>query len=164
MSTLFVVDIDGTIADFGRRLEKAGPEPVRSDKERYAKWVETINAELAADQPVPGMSSLLYALVCTNYGDGDVVYLTGREEQLREITKQWIEHHITAHPAELVMRPNDNCQEIHAFKEDAIDDLLINYLPNAVVVIDDDQSGELEKVCKRRGWTFLKAMSGSGNS
>jgi hypothetical protein len=159
MSVLFVVDIDGTLADFGRRLVEAGPEPSRADKKVYADWVFKIQNEdtLLADKPVQGMKELIEELGRWN----EVVYLTGREEQWRKVTDTWLyENDFPGYG--LIMRPDDNYQETAQFKEDVIDDLIINYRPNSVVIIDDDQSGELEKMCKRRGWTFLKAMSGSG--
>jgi hypothetical protein len=159
MSTLFILDIDGTIADFGRRLKEAGPEPSRQDKAAYEKWVNLINRGMEDDTPVEGMQSLARGIIFLD--TNEVVYLTGREEKHRKITEDWLERY-KFHGKELVMRPDDNYQETHEFKEDAIDDMIVNFRPDAVVVIDDDQSGELEKVCKRRGWTFLKACSGSG--
>jgi hypothetical protein len=111
------------------------------------------------DTPVEGMQSLARGIIFLD--TNEVVYLTGREEKHRKITEDWLERY-KFHGKELVMRPDDNYQETHEFKEDAIDDMIVNFRPDAVVVIDDDQSGELEKVCKRRGWTFLKACSGSG--
>lgn len=162
MNTLFIIDIDGTIADHGRRIAKAGPEPSRSDKEAYFKWVATIQSEdsLLEDKAISGMEDLVSSLD-NKILQNEVVYLTGREEQWRGVTERWFyENNFPDYG--LIMRPDDDYRDTAAFKEDAIDDILINFRPNAVVVIDDDQSGELEKVCKRRGWTFLKAMSGSG--
>ena len=37
--------------------------------------------------------------------------------------------------------------------------LVAEYRPDAVVVIDDDLRGTLAEVCKKNGWTFLKAFA-----
>ena len=47
MKTLFIIDIDGTVAHAGKRFREAGPEPSRNDPAVYAVWVNFEEALLA---------------------------------------------------------------------------------------------------------------------
>jgi hypothetical protein len=156
MSTLFVFDIDATIAHAGRRLKEAGPEPSRDDKAIYDHWVRNVQNEksLLEDKPVPGMAQLLNELSAAN-----VMYLTSREEKWRSVTKEWLI--INDMPDfNLVMRGNDDYRDSAEFKIEAIKFVQAMQGSTSVVVFDDDEHGELEKVCAKEGYTFLKARSG----
>lgn len=160
MKTLVVLDIDGTIADATERFEAAGPEPERSNKEEYLSWLDRIqdHGRLAADRKVPGMVDLAAAIgssPCTK-----LIYLTSREEKYRTTTHKWLVHHRFPN-ATLYMRPTDDWRSGAQLKEDFINIVLSNEdVWMSVVVIDDDQNGEIEKICKKNSWTFLKARSG----
>ena len=45
MNTLFVFDIDATIADAGWRNKLAGPEPARKNWKEYKKWLGKIQSK-----------------------------------------------------------------------------------------------------------------------
>lgn len=155
--TYFFIDLDGTVTNAKRRFEAAGKEPARHDKEAYLTWLAKVqNAEsLAADEVVNGMQSLLWAL--KGYGT-EVYFLTSREEQWREVTEKWLKRN-DFNGIKLYMRPNDNWQDSGTLKEGMIDMLTQQY-PGKVLVIDDDPTGDLQKVCQKRGWTLLKAVVG----
>lgn len=159
MSVLFVIDIDGTIADAGRRFAEAGPEPSRDNKLVYDAWVRAVQSpeSLSSDKPVPGMLALCRAL--GYYPFDHVVYLTSREERWRLVTEEWLTTHKFPRLA-LIMRGNGNYLEGGEFKESTIDTLMQTKNASDIVVIDDDGRGDIEDMCKRRGWTFLKARSG----
>lgn len=163
MSTLFIIDIDGCIAHAGRRFEEAGPEPDRSNKEVYEAWVRRVQNEdsLLADKPVPGMISLCQALseYCLSGGNA-MQYVTSREERWRDVTTRWLEKHHFPRRLALTMRGNGNYAEGVDFKETMIDMLVQVSGCEEVVVVDDDGRGDIEPMCARRGWTFLKARSG----
>lgn len=159
MKTLFIIDIDGTLAHAGRRFEAAGPEPVRDNKEVYDQWVRMVQNEesLLSDEPVKGMRNLVQALECSR--DCVPIYLTSREEIWRQTTRSWLDHYTYPY-LDLIMRQTGNYAEGVDFKETTIDTLLQEYNTHDVVVIDDDGKGDIELMCKRRGWIFLKARSG----
>lgn len=158
MSTLFILDIDGTLAHAGRRIDKAGPEPTRHIKETYDAWVTRINAGMGNDSPVPGMRDLC-TLLSRDAGFGYLVYLTSREDKYFSDTAQWLFDH--GFPMEqLIMRPEGNIQEGAVFKERVINLAKYQYKADAVVVVDDDGRGEIEEMCSKNGFTFLKARSG----
>jgi ABC-type uncharacterized transport system ATPase subunit len=82
MSTLFIVDIDATIAHAGRRLQIAGAEPSRDQLDVYNTWLDKVQDanSLLADEPVAGMRDFVTAL---RKGSLSVVFLTAREEKWR---------------------------------------------------------------------------------
>jgi hypothetical protein len=153
--TLFVVDIDNTIADASRRLRRAGKEPSRKDKKKYDAWVKAVQSAktLMADKPVPGIRELLCSLPIL-----DVLYVTSREERWRKMTVSWIKKHDFPYGGciDLVMRPNGDYSETHVLKQREIRSFSVGCMYDEVVVLDDDPSGELTKVCKREGWTMLR--------
>lgn len=155
MSTLFVVDIDATIADASRRYLEAGPEPKRSNKDEYSAWVNRVqNAEsLKADPPLPGMRDLVTALA----EHSPVVYLTAREEQWREVTMDWlVKHEFPIVP--LHMRQPNDWSSSGVFKAKLIDEWKDGY--SSLVVIDDDPGGDIEAECRARGIMLLKSRLG----
>lgn len=157
---LLVIDIDGTIADGTARFAAAGPEPSRDDVEKYKEWVRKVNTGIEKDKPVPGMQSLLRAVSNgAAWADVTPVYLTGREEALRNPTEIWLNKH--KFPSfKLFMRPQGSWASNAELKEFAIRLLASANKYQEVVVIDDDEKGAIEEMCKRHGWTFQKARSG----
>jgi hypothetical protein len=156
--TLFVLDIDGTLADATRRMQKAGPEPKREGNlDAYNEWLSKVqnHISLMNDKPVDGMVCFANAL----HKYGPTIYLTAREETYRETTRYWLDLH--GFPmADLVMRPPGNLEESGPLKEKIIRMALPTYNCTAAVVVDDDGRGDIEQVCKKNGWAFLKARSG----
>jgi hypothetical protein len=151
--SLFVIDIDGTIADGRRRFIAAGAEPDRErEPEAYERWKADVNAGIEYDVPVPGMVDFVRAVA------DQAIYMTARGSSLRAPTREWLKRH--GFPDLLcIMRAEEDFRPSAKFKEWAIQQMLTSDY-GAVVVLDDDQRGELEAVCKRRGWTFLSARSG----
>lgn len=159
MSTLIIVDIDGTIADATRRFKEAGPEPARHNAAQYTAWVNDVQnaVSLLADPPVAGMRDMLHAL--NAIGLVEMVYLTSREEKWHDVTQAWlVENKFPLLP--LYMRPDSSMEETEALKERVIRQCKYMFKATDVVVIDDDQQGKIEKMCLKNGYTFLKAMSG----
>lgn len=155
--TYFIIDLDGTTTNASKRMAEAGKEPDRSDKVAYLAWLDRIqNAEsLLADDVVKGMQSLIWAL--KGYGT-EIYFVTSREEKWREVTEKWLRKH-DLKGIKLYMRPNNDWRSYGQLKEGIIDTLTQQY-PGNVLVIDDDPAGDLQEVCKRRGWTMLKAVAG----
>lgn len=150
------VDIDGTIANAERRFKEAGPEPARTDRETYLNWLHKIqNPEsLMSDEPVPGMADLCVTL---NH-QYKLFYLTSREEKWAEVTYQWLAKH-NFPLANVIFRPNENWADSASYKEIAIRHT-IGSKASAVIVLDDDEHGSIEEMCKRNAFTFLRARSG----
>jgi hypothetical protein len=167
--TLFIIDIDGTIAHAGRRFKEAGPEPSRDDKAVYDVWVRNVQniKSLQEDQPIAGMAELVNSLHrATAFELGiNIVYLTSREEKWRNVTEKWLEHnsyplHKSYPLVPLVMREDGDYKDSANFKESIIKFLSSLYKSTNVVVLDDDEHGTIEEKCHKNGWTMLKARSG----
>lgn len=153
---IIYLDIDGTIADAKKRFKKAGAEPKGRGK-RWDLWLRKVQNKklLASDEPVAAMVEFANA-ICA-----DTIYLTGRSEVYREVTEMWLEENGFPICA-LLMRPRGNRQKNGRLKEDLIKkNLLLYSCKEEVIVIDDDQNGDIEQACHRNGWTMLKARSGS---
>lgn len=159
MNVLLIIDIDGTISNGKDRFTAAGPEPSRSDREVYQAWVGRVQDKhsLLADEPVPGMSELIYGFI--EGGFNDAVYLTSREYKWAGVTMEWLAKN-NFPSLELVMRGETDYRESADFKEDKIKRLLKSYQCETAVVLDDDEKGTIEDMCKRNRYTFLKARSG----
>lgn len=138
--TLFIVDLDGTVADDRSRKIKAGPEPRREDKPEYLAWLSYIqsHAALAEDEPIKGMSTLLRGVAGQQ---AIVIYLTAREEKYRDVTCAWLTKH--GFPKSLlVMRPNGSWLSSAELKRARIQEWMETYKGAAIVAIDDDGSGD----------------------
>lgn len=138
---LYIIDLDGTIADDRARKIAAGPEPSRDDKLAYLHWLHDIQNEqtLAADAPIDGMATLLRGLAREQ---AIIVYLTAREEKYRDVTKQWLRKHNfpTAHV--LLMRPNGSWASSRDLKAGCINEIKLTYPNFPMIAIDDDGSGD----------------------
>lgn len=157
MSLLVVIDIDGTVAHAGRRFETAGPEPSRDNREIYTTWVNKVQdeASLLSDELVPGMGSLIAALSKGPH----VIYLSSREEKWRAATQTWLrQKDLPTTP--LYLRSNGDWRDTAQFKEEIIGLYAVDKDITEVIVIDDDEHGTIESMCKKNGYTFLKARSG----
>jgi hypothetical protein len=154
------MDIDRTIADAKKRFKKAGPEP-KSRGKKWGKWLRAIQNKktLLKDEPVPGMALLCWAIHNAN----NLVYLTGRSEIYRSVTERWLHENGFPVGALVLMRPKQNRDMNGALKQRIIEKHLLRLrytCTESVIVIDDDQNGDIEDMCHRNGYTFLKARSG----
>jgi beta-phosphoglucomutase-like phosphatase (HAD superfamily) len=155
LAALVVVDIDGTCSDFSERSRNAGPEPSRDDKPNYLAWLSRLQdeARLAADQPVPGMREVVRALASQNR----LYYLTGREEQYRNVTRAWLAANgFPERP--LICRQPDDWRSATEMKMQVISELRKDGQP--VVVLDDAPESHFVSECLKHGFTLLKACSG----
>jgi FMN phosphatase YigB (HAD superfamily) len=148
-------DIDATLTDASRRFKEAGPEPSREDKPNYLAWLSRLQdeARLAADKAIPGMAEVVRALASQNR----LYYLTGREEQYRNVTRAWLAANgFPERP--LLMRNPDDWRSATEMKMQVISELRRDGQP--VVVLDDAPESHFVSECLKHGFTLLKACSG----
>lgn len=153
ISLLYIVDIDGTLADDRQRKLRAGKEPQRSNKSEYLQWLAAIQnpISLLNDATVPGMRRLLEGLTLHKMGSQEfphIVYLTAREEKWRDVTCQWLTE--KGFPkAPLLMRPDNNWESTRILKEFFIKELLPTC--SQAIAIDDDGSGDCSEMYNELG-------------
>lgn len=158
--SLFVIDIDGTLANWLEREREAGGFPGRDNMEAYAAYLERLMdpAKMIKDTPIPGMLQMLRALDSRAPESVDLVYLTGRSEKHRQVTERWLL--LNRFPqATLIMRPDDDWGSAAAYKEREMLKLKTQWGPN-IVVIDDDGEGDCGEMYSKHGWTHLKVRAG----
>lgn len=126
-NTIYVFDIDGTVADCTHRLDLIDKRIHPRAKDRdYNRFFE----ELSHDAPIEYMVSLCRTLIAASYeleNYGSVVFLTGRPERTREATVDWLNEH------------NLTCTMSDDPDRDAVDNLIMR----------DDGDNRPSEICKR---------------
>jgi hypothetical protein len=110
-----IFDIDGTLA-------LAKPERLVFVEQEPKDWQSFLDpARVATDDPIPGALRVFPKLVSA-FGLNRIIYLTGRNDGLRAITKEWIQTHFGHAVADthLIMRPIGNLDKPTEFKWNAL--------------------------------------------
>jgi predicted secreted acid phosphatase len=126
---LITLDIDSTIADGSHREHFLAEEP--------PNWDAFIAPdEMAKDAIIPGAKAGVDYFRNIN---APIVFVTGRNEGLRDITTKWILDNfgIVATPRNLLMRPLGNADKPSDVKRRLLDKLVYDY-PGTWLSIDDD--------------------------
>lgn len=138
---LFVIDIDGTLADLSQRVHLIDhPEPSEAD------WDAFFEPRLVSqDKPIEEAQRALDHLIENMAPDDDMIFLSGRPERLRSTTTKWLKDHfdIQVTSDELFLKPDNSREQSHKFKKDVI---LDNLFDQEDLVIIDDESRNLESL------------------
>lgn len=102
-----VFDIDGTLANNDHRVIHLYPDGVRVPKSTGKKNWDQFFAEQHLDTLHEDVASLAYSYWCNNI---NVFLLTGRGEEHRKVTEEWL-HHYSIPYDEMVMRPEGDRTE-----------------------------------------------------
>ncbi len=130
-----LVDIDGTIADHSHRLHHIRNEP---------RDYDSFFAAMGEDTPIHDILWLIDSLITAHYECGDFVFFicTGRPEDYRNVTKEWLQEHAmrlenVAH--ELLMRPSKDFRKDSIIK-DEMRQIIEGWGFNIRFVLEDRQS------------------------
>jgi hypothetical protein len=119
---LAVIDVDGVVADVRHRLHLVQGRP--------KQW-DAFFAGAAADPPLAEGVALVLALAA----DHDVVWLTGRPERIRAVTRDWLA--AQGLPAgRLLMRRGRDFRPARVTKRETVAELRRDRV--VAVVVDDD--------------------------
>jgi hypothetical protein len=141
-----VIDIDGVVADVRHRLHHLGRLDGRGSGRK--NW-PAFFAGAADDSLLEDGARVARELANSH----DIVWLTGRPEELRDVTEQWLARHELPTGA-LVMRPAGDRRPARVFKLGALRRLASNPRGDIAVVIDDDP--EVLEAARAAGYvTFL---------
>jgi len=127
-----VIDLDETLADCSHRAHHIAKEP--------KNWDAFFDpSAIIKDPVVKGAERVLAHFTELKY---DIVILTGRNEDLRDVTMRWIleKLNIDVPDSSLLMRPNGNMLNAAEYKKEQ----LLNFKQglenkgNGFLIIDDD--------------------------
>jgi phosphatidate phosphatase APP1 len=100
MRQCYIIDIDGTVADLTHRRHFVENKP--------KNW-PAFNAACKDDTPIPHMATLLDHLYdCSRVR---IVYMSGRNEAMREATVEWLERHSFPIGSGLYMRADGDYRD-----------------------------------------------------
>jgi len=142
VSKLVIVDLDGTLADGTHRLHHIHPKETRNWDAFYEK--------VAEDTPHKDVISLVECL-CSRY---TIVILTGRREETRTETEQWLTAFRVPHDM-LIMRPEGNRTDDHHWKPEVLRQFGLH---NIAFVIED--RNRIVKVLREMGLRVLQVADG----
>ena len=130
-----LVDIDGTLA-------------LRSSREPF-EW-----SLIESDRPNPPIVEVVRPL--NNVGH-DIVFVTGRHEELRNATESWLLQHV-AIPGELMMRPDADSRPDDLIKEELIRARFRDF--SEILLVIDDRKRVVDMWRQRLGLTCLQVADG----
>ena len=134
---ILILDIDSTIADNSHRM----PKSMKGRKLTKQQMAQLMNPVLIArDKPIANAQEALRQ-ISSHFSR--VIFVTGRQESFRELTRGWLEHHFGFIASfVLLMRPDDNKQSASDCKIGLFDTFLKQHPSLAAVhdilFIDDD--------------------------
>lgn len=101
MQQVIICDIDGTVAHSKHRHDRLAGKPWPTSREGWLVWEEGMED----DPPIEAMVRLVQAFI--RYGE-QIVFVTSREEYMREKTTLWLKKHFPLEAPVMWMRPNDS--------------------------------------------------------
>ena len=130
-----LVDIDGTLA-------------IRTCREPF-EW-----SLLDTDKVNPPVVEVVRALKISGH---DIVFVTGRHEELRRATELWLLQHV-AIPGELIMRPQADSRPDDVIKEELIRARFQDF--SEILLVIDDRKRVVDMWRHRLGLTCLQVADG----
>lgn len=127
---VIVLDIDGTISDGTHRAHH-----LEGEKPNWEKFLEPSLVE--KDTPIAVAKRCIQNFVRLKYR---IVFLTGRNESLRDTTTRWLLEHfdISVGFENLLMRPAGNLLKATEYKREQVINIRQDYGPE-LLFIDDDK-------------------------
>ena len=118
MKDVYIVDIDGTLADLSHRLHF-----IQSDPKEWDAFYDACDE----DKPIWGVISVIQALTDARYA---IVFVTGRPERVRNETNKWLRYNgllintqtLTRHP--LIMRADGDHRPDTEVKKELVEKLI----------------------------------------
>lgn len=122
---LLIIDVDGTLSDHRHRILFVTGPGKKDYPAYYAKQV--------FDPPIPEAQSCLFHL--TERRRVEIAKLTGRPEEYRKDTEEWLNLHFPFLYGNLYMRSTGDYSKAVVFKET----VLKSFMRDDIVGIDDDE-------------------------
>ena len=141
MSNLVVCDIDGVIADCSHRLSWA-----------EAKMYDDFYARVSGDEPISDGITLLLKLAAHLDSGDRIVFLTGRREDCRQDTMDWLRKNFCYSYEAIYMRRKGDHREPYIVKKELYAEIIRmfesrNIIFDHIYFIDDDPEN-VKAVCE----------------
>lgn len=155
MKNHIIVDIDGTIADLSHRLHHIRPEgSVHGHKEKR-DW-DAFKAATAYDALHEDIAAILHVFAATLGKAIKFIYVTGRMDDTRQATLEWLEkHELPEGP--VYMRKAGDFRDDSVVKGEIVD--LIGLKPDDVWFVLDDRD-RVVSMWRERGFRCLQVAPG----
>jgi hypothetical protein len=154
MKKYVICDIDGTIADLTHRRKFVDGSLGKKD------W-KSFHAAMDQDTPHYDIIELLEAFIFKE--TYTPIFVTGRYENKREVTQQWLTRHIYL-PGRwnLFMRPDDDFRQDDVVKEEIYERHLIpeGVNPHSTLFVLDDRD-RVVNMWRRNGFRVLQVAPGN---
>lgn len=139
-----IVDLDGTLCDVEHRVHHVKSKP--------KNW-GAFNQAMDQDKPYFWCIELIAAMKARDY---KIYFVTGRDENFRKMTTEWLERH-NVHYDELHMRRDQDFREDSEVKEE----IYINKIEKTsqVLFVVDDRKSVVER-WRKLGLTCLQCAPG----
>lgn len=143
---LVIFDLDGTLCDITHRLHYVRSKP--------SNW-PAFEKGIPGDSPNEDIVSLYEVLA--DRDDTTIILCSGRSEDGRADTEEWLEQHGLCAHVELMMRPSKNYEKDSLIKGRMADVIERDYGP-VTFVVDDRQ--QVVDMWRERGITCLQCAPG----
>jgi hypothetical protein len=120
---IFIVDLDGTVADITHRLHFIGATETKYVPYKDTKDWEGFHNACVDDAPIWTVITVVRALAKAGH---TIVYSTGRGEQSRLLTMQWLEKYRVPFST-VYMRKQGDHREDYVVKGEFLDQILAHY-------------------------------------
>ncbi|HEY2042316.1 MAG TPA: hypothetical protein VGH11_06520 [Jatrophihabitans sp.] len=140
--SIAVFDIDGVVADVRHRIGYL---------QRRPKDWSAFFAHAASDGPLAQGIELVQQLISTHH---DIVWLTGRPDWLRSVTRDWLAGHELP-TGSLIMRSNGDYRAARIMKVEALRELEARPDSDITLFVDDDP--DVITAASHAGFTALLA-------
>ena len=148
---LYVFDIDGTVADCSHRLHY-----ITEDKKDYKSFY----AEIVNDTPIKNVIDFMTDLFNSITFDDKFIFLTGRSDECRQQTTDWLKKHCCDIDSyEVLMRRKGDYREDTIIKKELLDKYLNINQNYEVAVIFEDRTSVVD-MWRKEGYTCFQVAKG----
>lgn len=147
---IVLCDIDGTIADLEHRIHHFHADP--------PEW-DAFYSKCHLDAPIEKVRQILLRLLGK---DGAVFYVSGRREQVRDITVEWLDR-FGFPPGPLFMRADGDCREDQEVKREHLHNgiKLLSFMTGDEILCVLEDRNQVVKMWREEGLTCLQVRDGN---
>ena len=140
MNLIFIVDIDGTVADTNRRIKRI----TKKYKIVADKWTDEHIDEFADPKQIKNDKIMLGAEMLPELArksKAKMIFLTGRSELARKSTRMWLKHNLDIFDTvPLIMREHKDYSDPSECKYKLFTEVVLKmYSESSFVFFDDDK-------------------------